>query len=200
MTTIRIVAISGSLGLPSRTTLLAQAAAQAIADLVPGELHLVEIAKLGPLLAQSTERSGLPPAAEAAVALIESADVIVAATPVYRGAYTGLFKHFFDLVDQAALVDVPIVLAATGGSGRHALMIDHVLRPLFSFFRAHTVPTTLYATSAEFENDAIVDANLIERIHTAARQAARLIAAPALAQASASNGSAFQSIPTVSAT
>jgi FMN reductase len=200
MTTIRIVAISGSLGAPSRTTLLAQTAAAAVAALVPAEVHLVEIAKLAPLLVQSSERSGLPAAAAAAIALVESADVIVAASPVYRGAYTGLFKHFFDLVDQGALIDVPVVLAATGGSGRHALMVDHVLRPLFSFFRAHTVPTTLYATSSEFDNDTIIDVNLIERIQSAARQAVRLVVRPPAAEAFAGNGSAFSSIPIVSAT
>jgi FMN reductase len=200
MTTVRIVAISGALGQPSRTTVLAQTTAAAIAQLVPGEVHLLEIAKLGPLLAQSVERGTLPAEAEAAIALLEGADVIVAASPVYRGAYTGLFKHFFDLVDQAALVDVPVVLAATGGSGRHSLMVDHVLRPLFSFFRAHTVPTTLYATSAEFENGAIVDVNLVERIQTAAGQVARLIGNPTRARASATHGSAFQPIRTASAT
>lgn len=49
---------------------------------------------------------------------------------MYRGSYTGLFKHFFDFIHQDALIDKPILLAATGGSERHALVIDHQLRPL----------------------------------------------------------------------
>ncbi|MFQ2466534.1 NAD(P)H-dependent oxidoreductase [Aeromonas caviae] len=56
------------------------------------------------------------------------------ATPVFRGSYTGLFKRFFDLIGQDTLTDKPVLLAATGGSQRHALVIDHQIRPLFSFF------------------------------------------------------------------
>ena len=60
---------------------------------------------------------------------IESADALIVATPVYRGSYTGLFKHLFDLVDHEALIGTPVLLAATGGSDRHSLVIDHQFGP-----------------------------------------------------------------------
>ncbi|OYU96670.1 MAG: FMN reductase, partial [Burkholderiales bacterium PBB5] len=82
---------------------------------------------------------------------IESADLVIAATPVYKGSYTGLFKHLFDLVDPNALVGRPVLLAANGGSERHALVVDHQLRPLFAFFRALTVPSAVYAAEADFD-------------------------------------------------
>jgi FMN reductase len=106
---------------------------------------------------------------------VESADIIVAGSPVYKGAYTGQFKHLFDMIHPNSLVDVPVVLAATGGSDRHTLMTDHTLRPLFSFFRAHTVPTSLYATAAQVAPSEIVDPSLRERVQVAARQALHLL-------------------------
>jgi FMN reductase len=39
-----------------------------------------------------------------------------------------LCKHFFVLVDQYGLANKPVILAATGGSERHALEIEHALR------------------------------------------------------------------------
>ncbi|WP_204318603.1 NAD(P)H-dependent oxidoreductase, partial [Klebsiella aerogenes] len=72
-------------------------------------------------------RNQLPAAVERELAAVEQADVLVMATPVYRGSYTGLFKHFFDFIEQDALIDKPILLAATGGSERHALVIEHQL-------------------------------------------------------------------------
>ena len=72
---------------------------------------------------------------------IEAADLLIVASPVYKGSYTGLFKHLFDFVGYEALIGKPTLLLATGGSERHALVIDHQLRTLFGFFRAATVPT-----------------------------------------------------------
>lgn len=92
-------------------------------------------------------------------------------TPVYRGSYTGLFKHFFDFIDQDALVDTPVLLAATGGSERHALMIDHQLRPLFSFFQARTLPLGVYATDKDFVDYRLQDPALIERTRLAVERA-----------------------------
>jgi FMN reductase len=102
---------------------------------------------------------------------VEQADVLVVATPVYRGSYTGLFKHFFDFIDQDALVDTPILLAATGGSERHALVIDHQLRPLFSFFQARTLPLGVYATDRDFAEGRVHNEALIQRARLAVQRA-----------------------------
>ena len=42
------------------------------------------------------------------------------------------------------------MLSATGGSERHALVLDHGLRPLFAFFSADIIATGVYATEADF--------------------------------------------------
>ena len=52
--------------------------------------------------------------------------------------------------DQPELAGKPVALTATGGGLRHALMVEHALRPLFGFFAALTVPTGVYASEADF--------------------------------------------------
>ncbi|MNV89967.1 NAD(P)H-dependent FAD/FMN reductase [compost metagenome] len=101
--------------------------------------------------------------------------MLVVATPVYRGSYTGLFKHFFDFIHQDALIDTPVFLAATGGSERHALMIDHQLRPLFSFFQARTLPLGVYATDRDFAGHTLHNAELLERARLAVERALPVI-------------------------
>ncbi len=138
--TLNLVAVSGSLQRPSRTLALVEHLVEAIGDAVPVRVRTVELGTVGPRLAGALYRNQLPPEVEADIAAVEQADVLVVGSPVYRATYSGLFKHFFDFVHHEALVDVPVLLAATGGSERHALVIDHQLRPLFSFFQARTLP------------------------------------------------------------
>lgn len=166
----------------SRTKVLALALADALTAALPPQLtvqrQVLEIARLAPHIT-SPNGQGLPPDGAAAVRAIETADLVIAATPVYKGSYTGLFKHLFDLVAPDALVGRPVLLAATGGSQRHALVVNHQLRPLFGFFRALTVPSAVYAADADFDGHQLRSAALQARIDEAATQAAGLLAARA---------------------
>jgi FMN reductase len=175
MTSIRSVAVTGSLNAPSRSSRLAELILRAVQQEVATDPYLVEIAQVGPLLGHSLLRAGLPAPARAALELVESAELLVVVTPVYRGSYAGLFKHFFDLVDQDALQDVPVILAASGGSTRHALMLEHALRPLFSCFRAQSVPTAIFACGDELRDERAASPELSARAALAARQAVRLL-------------------------
>ncbi|MCW5624262.1 MAG: FMN reductase [Burkholderiales bacterium] len=174
MSSIRVVVVTGNPALPSRTRVLAQAIVDAIGKRVSIDTYFVELATIGPALGSSHFRKRLPVVAEEAIASVESADLLVVASPVYRASYTGLFKHLFDLVGLDALAGTPVVLAATGGSERHALIIEHQLRPLFSFFRALTVPTGVYATEGDFEGYELVSQPVRERIEAAATEAVTL--------------------------
>jgi len=176
---IKVVAVSGSVQRPSRTLVLVEQLIAALVDQVPIELHLIEVGKLAPQLGPALYRSHLPEAVEAELQAIESADLLIVASPVYRGSYTGLFKHLFDLVHQDALIDVPVLLAATGGSDRHSLVIDHQLRPLFSFFQARTAPLGVYASEQDFTGYEVSSAALRERIALAVARAIPLITVPA---------------------
>lgn len=172
---LRLVAVSGGLQRPSKAAALSEHLMDLIADEVLCEQRLVELGQLAPQLAGALWRSQLPETLERELAAVEQADILVVATPVYRGSYTGLFKHFFDFIGQDALIDKPVLLAATGGSERHALMIDHQLRPLFSFFQARTLPLGVYATDKDFTGYRLQDAALIERAALAVQRALPLI-------------------------
>ncbi|QKY06554.1 FMN reductase [Janthinobacterium lividum] len=172
---LRLVAVSGGLQRPSKAAALAEHLMDLIADEVLCEQRLVELGQLAPQLAGAVWRSHLPDTVERELAAVEQADILVVATPVYRGAYTGLFKHFFDFIDHDALIDKPVLLAATGGSERHALMIDHQLRPLFSFFQARTLPLGVYATDKDFLDYRLQDEALIQRATLAVQRALPLL-------------------------
>ena len=167
----RIVSINGSPQKPSRTsviidTLLADIALQ----LGDADIHRVDVADLvGRPLA--VDHQSLSPLLREQLRLIESADLIIAGSPVYKGSYTGLFKYLIDLVDPTALVDVPTVLIATGGSARHTLVIEHQLRPLFAFFNTATIPAGIYAHASEIGDFEILNADLRERIRATASRA-----------------------------
>lgn len=169
--TLRVVAVSGGLQSPSKSAALAEHLLDLIAENVPCERRLVDLGQIAPQLAGSVWRSHLPETVERALALVEQADILVVVTPVYRGSFTGLFKHFFDFIHQDALIDKPVLLAATGGSERHALVIDHQLRPLFSFFQARTLPLGVYATDKDFANYRLQDEALIDRARLAVQRA-----------------------------
>ncbi|MBO1749253.1 FMN reductase [Stenotrophomonas indicatrix] len=187
---LRIVAVSGGLQRPSRAATLAEHLLDLIGEGVACDQYLIELGELAPQLAGALRRSQLPETAERQLAAVERADVLVVVTPVYRGSYTGLFKHFFDFIGQDALVDTPILLAATGGSERHALVIDHQLRPLFSFFQARTLPLGVYATDKDFADGCVHNEALMQRARLAVQRAMPLLAlshraAPAATEAAA---------------
>lgn len=172
---LRIVAVSGGLQRPSRAATLAEHLLGLIGENMRSEQQLIELGELAPQLAGALWRSQLPEVVERQLVAVERADVLVVSTPVYRGSYTGLFKHFFDFIDQDALVDTPILLAATGGSDRHALVIDHQLRPLFSFFQARTLPLGVYATDRDFAEGRVHNEALIRRARLAVQRAMPLL-------------------------
>jgi FMN reductase len=158
----------------SRTKVLALAMADALAQALPIKLQVLEIAKLAPHIAGYAKE--LSADGKAAVRAIESADLVIAVSPVYKGSYTGLFKHLFDLVGPDSLVGRPVLLAANGGSDRHALVVDHQLRPLFAFFRALTIPSAVYASEADFDGYTLSSPALRARIAEATDQAVTALA------------------------
>ena len=131
------------------------------------ETHLIELSEIGREFSGALSRDDLSPIAEDALRRIESATLLIVASPVYRASFTGLFKHVFDFVGQYALIDKPVLLAATGGSDRHALIIEHQFRPLFSFFQAITLPIGVYASDTDFVDYRIDSQALRDRIDQA---------------------------------
>ncbi|MBC9229075.1 FMN reductase [bacterium SPL81] len=186
-TPLNIVAVSGGLNSPSKTESLVQAILDELSEAINIKVHFVKLSEIGPLLGGVIYRNQLPQRVQDDLAAVEAADALIVGTPVYRASFTGLFKHFFDFVEQTALVDVPVLLAASGGSDRHALVLEHQLRPLFSFFQAQTLPIGVYATDRDFTPEYTVKSEqLSDRVTLAVARALPILEwAPAKGQRAA---------------
>jgi len=178
----KIVGLSGSLSRPSRTKVLVEAAVLRAARRFGREGEVIELSSIQASLGAAARLADLDEAAGAAVETLLQADGLVLASPVYKGSYGGLFKHLLDLLDPLSLAGKPVLLGATGGGSRHALVIEHQLRPLLGFFEAQTLATGIYACDADFRDGELVSEALISRLDRAVGQFAPFFApAPALA-------------------
>ena len=164
MGALSIVGVSGSPTRPSRTSALVDLVTHTFAESLGGEATVIELAPLLGELGAGPFRTDIGLNARAAVELVEAADVIVVGSPAYRATYTGLFKLFFDHVGQYALADKPVILTATGGSDRHALLVEHQMRPLFGFFQALTLPLGIFASEGDFTDYRVTSPELLDRL------------------------------------
>ncbi|MGW4232825.1 FMN reductase [Streptomyces sp. NPDC004980] len=155
-TPLKIVAVAAGLSSPSSTRLLADRLAEATRERLTAdqdrrvEVRVVELRDLAVDIANHLV-TGFPPAAlKEAIDAVTGADGLIAVSPVFTASYSGLFKSFFDLVDNTALTGKPVVIAATGGTPRHSLVLEHAMRPLFAYLRAVVLPTSVYAASEDW--------------------------------------------------
>lgn len=151
----RLVVVTAGLSQPSATRLLADrlSAATTTALRERGVAVDVEVVELRDLAHDVIDNvlTGFPGGRlRATLQSLTTADGLIAVTPVFAASYSGLFKSFFDVVDAEALTDLPVLVAATGGTERHSLVLEHALRPLFSHLRAVVVPTAVYAASSDW--------------------------------------------------
>lgn len=174
--TRRLVVLSAGLSAPSSTRLLADQLADAVRAQVSarGEdvsVEVVELRELAHDVATATTSGGVPtPRLARAHELVSAADALVAVTPVFSASYSGLFKMFVDTLDPEALNGMPVLVAATAGTPRHALVLDHAMRPLFTYLRAVVVPTGVFAATEDFGS-----AGLEERVGRAAAELGALL-------------------------
>jgi FMN reductase len=151
----QLVVVSAGVSDPSSTRLLADRITQKSLDLLgeagtPASASVVELGPLAVDIARATV-SGFPgEQLQTALERLAAADALIAATPVYKAGISGLFKSFVDLLDDDLLVAKPVLLAATAGSSRHALVIDEQMRPLFAYLRALTMPTSVFAAPEDW--------------------------------------------------
>jgi FMN reductase len=191
----RIVVVTAGLSQPSSTRLLGDRLAEAAKARVessghPAEVHVVELRTLAHALADNL-LTGFPagPLAEA-VEAVAGADAVIAVTPVFTASYSGLFKTFFDVLPTDALAGKPVLVAATAGTARHSLGLEHALRPLLAYLRAVVVPTAVFAATEDFGQP-----GLQERVDRAANELTELLVgrrpAPRPVTSTATNGVAF---------
>jgi FMN reductase len=150
-----IAVVTAGLSQPSSSRLLADQLAAAInrALRLDGEDVRVEVVELRDLAHAVTDHllTGFASGALAdAIRLVRDADALVAVTPVFSASYSGLFKSFFDVLEEGSLDGKPVLLGATAGTARHSLVLEFALRPLFAYLRADVVPTAVFAASEDF--------------------------------------------------
>ena len=151
----RVVVVSAGTGNPSSTRRLTDRIAQKSLDLLnragtPATAGVIELGPLAVDIARATVVGFPGEQLQAAIERLAAADAIVAATPVYKAGISGLFKSFVDALDDDLIVAKPVLLAATGGTPRHALVIDDQMRPLFAYLRAFSLPTSVYAAPEDW--------------------------------------------------
>ncbi|SIS15239.1 FMN reductase [Williamsia sterculiae] len=150
-----LVVVNAGLGEPSSTRLLAdRLTASTVRQLESAgcrvEVQVIDLRDLAVELSRSLIGAFPIGAVREAVDRVVGADAVIAATPVFNSSYSGLFKMFFDVVAQDGLIGTPVLIAATGGSPRHAMVLDHAMRPLFGYLRTVVVPTGVYAASEDW--------------------------------------------------
>ncbi|AIR99814.1 FMN reductase [Streptomyces glaucescens] len=171
---MRLVVVSAGLSVPSSTRLLADRLAAATAGRTSAEVEVVELRDLAVEIAHHFTNGFPGRRLAAALDAVTGADGLIVVTPVFSASYSGLFKSFFDVLDKDALTGKPVLIAATGGTARHSLVLEHALRPLFAHLRAVVVPTGVYAASEDWGAE-----GLDSRIERAAGELAQLLTGPA---------------------
>ena len=165
-----LVVVSAGVSDPSSTRLLADRITQKSLDVLreagtPATASVIELGPLAVDIARATV-SGFPgEELQGAIARLAGADAVIAATPVYKAGISGLFKSFIDVLDDDLIVAKPVLLAATAGSARHALVIDEQMRPLFAYLRALTLPTSIFVAPEDWATT-----ELGERVERAATE------------------------------
>jgi FMN reductase len=187
VTTRTVAVVTAGLRKPSATRLLADqlgaATERALRERgVEPQLEVVELRDHAQDLANNLLTGFPSPALRAVVDGVLAADGLIAVTPIFTASYSGLFKTFFDVLEDGSLVGKPVLLAATGGTERHSLAIDHAMRPLFAYLRALAVPTGVYAASSDWGATAEGQQALSERVERASDELAHLIVSTSPAQ------------------
>lgn len=175
---MKLVVVSAGLSVPSSTRLLADRLAAAVGRRTAVDVQVVEVRELAVEIAHNLTNGFAGRALTAALDAVTEADGLIVVTPVFSASYSGLFKSFFDVMDKDALAGKPVLIAATGGTGRHSLVLEHALRPLFAHLRAVVVPTGVYAASEDWGAE-----GLPERVERAAGELIVLMEASASASA-----------------
>ena len=150
------------------------------------EVSLVELRDLAGELGVAMGTGMVGDRLREALGIVARADGLIVATPVYKASYSGLFKSFFDVLDDDAILSTPTILVATAGTPRHALVPDQQMRPLFAYLRALVVPTSVFAAGDDWQTAA-----LTKRAARAAAEIAPLIHADTKGRTLATAGGAY---------
>ena len=165
-----LVVVSGGTSDPSSSRMLADRVAARVTALAEARggrvvVRAIELREIATEITTALTSQLIGPRLQQAIDALAAADGIVVSTPVYKAAPSGLFTSFFHVLDNDLLIGKPVVLAATAGTSRHALVADDQMRPMFAFLRALPVPTSLFAAPEDWG-----DGTLDKRVDRAATE------------------------------
>jgi FMN reductase len=178
-----LVVVAAGLSQPSSTRLLADRLSAATdrhlrdAGLEPA-ISVIELREHAQDLTNHLLTGFPSPGLQAVIDAVLASDGLIAVTPIFSASYSGLFKVFFDVVERDAFAGKPVLIAATGGTARHSLALEHAVRPLFAYLNAAVVPTAVYAATEDWGGGGLAaDGSLVERIERASRELASAMVA-----------------------
>jgi FMN reductase len=166
--TFNLVVVSAGTSDPSSTRMLADRTAQRVTTLAEQRgatvrTRVIDLREIATDITTALTSQLITPKLQQAVDALGAADGVIAAAPVYKAGASGLFTSFFHVLDNDLLIGKPVVLAATAGTSRHALVVDDQMRSLFAYLRTLSVPTSLFAATEDW-----ADSGLNKRIDRAA--------------------------------
>ncbi|WFE22474.1 FMN reductase [Solwaraspora sp. WMMD937] len=158
----RLAVVTAGVRQPSTSRLLADQLAAAVRDELAGlggqlETTVIEVRDHAHEVVDNALTGFPAPALKQALDAVAAADGLVAVSPVFNAAYSGLFKAFFDVLPEGALLDKPVLVGATGGTARHSLTLEHALRPMFAYLRAVVLPTAVFAGPEDWAGEKVGD-------------------------------------------
>lgn len=90
-------------------------------------------------------------AIQRANALVEAAEGIIIASPVYKTTYTGVLKAYIDLLPQKGFQDKTVAAYFVGGTISNLLSIDYALKPLLASMGAKCFAENVFAVDDQIE-------------------------------------------------
>jgi MsuE subfamily FMN reductase len=172
---MKLVGLSGSPTAVSKTLIAVQYALSFAAEIDPAlEVQLINIRDFDVIFCDGRDPSLYEGDTRIIIEAVAQADAMIVGTPMYRGSYTGRLKNVFDILPNGCLRGTPVGLIATGGSDHHYLALEHELRPLLTFFGAHVLPGSVYATNTHYSDADLVDEGTVERLRQLARSCVQL--------------------------
>lgn len=171
--TFNLVVVSAGTSDPSSTRMLADRTAQRVTALAAQRgavvrTRVIDLREFATDITTALTSQLVTPKLQQAVDALGLADGLVVAAPVYKAGPSGLFTSFFHVLDNDLLIGKPVILAATAGTARHALVVDDQMRSLFAYLRTLPVPTSLFAAPEDWGDGADGQGALTRRVDRAA--------------------------------
>jgi FMN reductase len=146
---MNVVSLLGSPSLWSRSAWLLERVQQQLERAGARSTRTLALRELPPAALLRAELHD--PVIREAVDLVQQADVVLIATPIYKAAYSGLLKAFLDLLPQDGLRGKTVLALGTGGSPGHLLAIDYALKPVLHALGARHIADAVFAAEAQLE-------------------------------------------------